>query len=340
MQSRTVLGALSCWAIAGCAAGPATLATHAPSTPRSQRVEQRLSSSTAPVAIDRLLQLGEEALRVGDILGARALFDRVVEREPSNPRASYYLGVVFERTGNPEEAKEWYRRAFRSDPELAEAAINLSAVLMDEKSFGEAVRVLERAVDAAPDDPLLNINLGVARTDAGDIDGALSAYRTALRVAEHPETRLSVAALLIGERRDDEALAELKRIRALSGDRRDLLATVAFLFDQIGATSDCVASLDRAIALGPDAALYVQRGLCRQHARDDKAAVLDFKSAVAFDGDNGIAHCLLAEHYARRGPYTESLASSEWCATLEQDTPLGDRAAERLRAAGRKKRAQ
>jgi tetratricopeptide (TPR) repeat protein len=147
-----------------------------------------------------------------------------------------------------------------------------------------------------------------------------------------------VAALLIGERRDDEALAELKRIRALAGDRRDLLATVAFLFDQIGATSDCVSSLDRAIVLGPDAALYVQRGLCRQHARDDKLAVEDFKAAVALNGDDGIAHCLLAEHYARRGPYNEALAASEWCAVLEQNTPLGDRAAERLRAAGRKTR--
>lgn len=316
----------------GCAAAPT-------SSPAVRAMTARASVPVTPVSmgppIGQSVRLGEDALRAGRLDEARAHFDEVLQRDPGHPRANYYLGMIFERAGDNEQAKAWYRKAFRSDPELAEAAINLSAVLLDEGTPKEAVIVLETAVERAPEDPLLNINLGFARSSAGDADGAIDAYRAALRVAEHPETRLSIAALLMSEGRDDEALAEIKRVRALSNDRRELLATVAFLFDQLGQHEDCVTSLDRAMALEPAAELALQRGLCEMRRGASKEAERDFRRALALDSELEIAHCLLADLLEARGAWRASLESSEWCAALAAGTPLGERAAERLRKAGR-----
>jgi protein O-GlcNAc transferase len=333
VRYRSVAFVLPLMAI-GCGGAAAPTSVPFSLAPRPASV-LRAEKAPAPRPIGQVVRLGEEALRLGRLDEARRYFDGVLERDPDHPRVNYYLGMIFERMGDNEQAKAWYRKAFRSDPDLAEAAINLSAVLLDEGSPGEAVTVLEAAVRRAPEDPLLNINLGFARSSSGDSDGAIAAYRSALRVAEHPETRLSIAAMLMSEGRDHEALAEVRRVRALSNERRDLLATVAFLFDQLGEYDDCVSSLDRAMLLEPAAELALQRGLCQLRKGDDKAAENDFRKALSLDAELEIAHCLLAEQLSARGAWQDALESSEWCAALAPDTPLGKRAAERVRKAGR-----
>jgi hypothetical protein len=86
-------------------------------------------------------------------------------------------------------------------------------------SFGqttEAVREYEEAISLRPLDYVLWLSLGSARDEAGDTDGALVAFREAVRLAPfYAEPRWQLGNLLLRARRSEEAFAEM-RAAALS----------------------------------------------------------------------------------------------------------------------------
>lgn len=314
-----MFAALVCGVAAGCMA-----TAGASSPPVQQERPSRLGAAPTVVAeaidpVQKALELGEQALKLGDLLTAQLFFRQVVEQQPEHPRASYYLAVILEQSGDSEAAKQWYRQALQSDPDLAAAAINLSAVLLDQGHADDAVAVLEEAVAHSPKDPILSINLGSALSRAGNVDGAIEAYRKALTIVEHPETRLAVVVLLAESGHLDESLAELRRIPAVAEDRRDILGTVAFLFEQMGEPGDCVHTLDHAIALEASAELYAQRGSCRERTGDRRGAEADYRAAVGADADFAAGHCMLAQTLRQSGRWQEASTESDWCTALDPE---------------------
>ena len=57
---------------------------------------------------------------------AERLLDRIIEQHPDSADAVYYLGVVYERTGRPVEARSMWRQARDIDPDHLEALRSLA----------------------------------------------------------------------------------------------------------------------------------------------------------------------------------------------------------------------
>jgi hypothetical protein len=104
-------------------------------------------------------------------------------------------------------AERGYRRAIERDPTLADAVLNLSALLCDSGRFSAAMGVLDRGLRHRPDVALLYFNRGVALEDLGRQGEAIASYEASLRV--------------------DPSLADahynLARLHELAGDRRRAL---------------------------------------------------------------------------------------------------------------------
>ncbi len=84
---------------------------------------------------------------------------------------------------------------------------------------GRAVPLLEAAVRLAPDDVDALSNLGVALRHAGDVDGALDAYRRGLDISPgNPRILKNLSRLYRGLGRDDDAVRALEaaKLRAAS----------------------------------------------------------------------------------------------------------------------------
>ncbi len=113
-------------------------------------------------------------------------------------------------TGNALNARLLLSRGLTAEGRDAEALAELEAV------YGEAIRLFGQEQPRI--EPIANF-LGLARADAGDLDGAVSAFRAALAVAErvHGGTggnrgidHFALGRALAAQRHDDEALVHLK----------------------------------------------------------------------------------------------------------------------------------
>lgn len=106
-------------------------------------------------------------------------------------------------------------RAVKLNPTIPEAHYVRASLLYKRDELVEAVKAFERAVALRPRDYALWLELGRARDQASDVEGALAAFRESVRLAPfyaQPHWQLGNTLLRSGRR--DEALAELRRAAA------------------------------------------------------------------------------------------------------------------------------
>ncbi|MBC8030755.1 MAG: tetratricopeptide repeat protein [Pyrinomonadaceae bacterium] len=106
-------------------------------------------------------------------------------------------------------------RAVRFGPSSSEAHYLRARLLSDNSLRTEAIRAYEQAAALRPRDYVLWLELGRARDQVNDVEGALAAFRESMRLAPfyaQPHWQLGNTLLRSGRR--DEALAELRRAAA------------------------------------------------------------------------------------------------------------------------------
>jgi hypothetical protein len=106
-------------------------------------------------------------------------------------------------------------QATRFSPFDPESHFARATVLTSTGAFAEATKEYERAVALRPRDYLLWLNLGHARDQVSDAEGALTAFAEAARLApNYAQPHWQMGNLLIRSRRPDEAFPELRRAAA------------------------------------------------------------------------------------------------------------------------------
>jgi Flp pilus assembly protein TadD len=161
------------------------------------------------------VNLGQALLQVGDLAGARRAWDTALSLDPDSAEALAGYGLIHERRGEREQAVRMFRRALALDMGSAQIHNNLAVSLIGLEAFAEALGHLDEAVRLKPDfaDALFNRgvclerlsrrtlaidayraaiairatharahnNLGNLLSEAGDLPGAVAAYRNFLR---------------------------------------------------------------------------------------------------------------------------------------------------------------
>lgn len=84
--------------------------------------------------------------------------------------------------GNWAEAERLWREVHRLDPANPQALFSLGVHAMQRRDFPEALKLIERACVASPNDVLARITLGVVRRELGDVNGELAAVDAALAI--------------------------------------------------------------------------------------------------------------------------------------------------------------
>jgi Flp pilus assembly protein TadD len=96
-----------------------------------------------------------------------------------------------------------------SDPDVHYAR---ALALANQGRFNEVVEEDERAVSLRPRDYVLWLELGIARDQAGDIEGAVAAFRQAVRFAPYyAEPHWQLGNVLLRSKRVDEAFTEMRQ---------------------------------------------------------------------------------------------------------------------------------
>jgi putative PEP-CTERM system TPR-repeat lipoprotein len=175
-----------------------------------------------PANLSAKLQLGNLYLKMKDFIAAGTTINEIIRTNDDFAPAHYALGSLYEQTGKKKDAVKKYRDAlaksqsyvpalnnlaylaadgYGSKEESLQLAINafklepgnpgvmdtLGYALLKNGKYGEAVKVLDKATAALPNNPTVLYHFALALKGSGDQKKSLDRVQKALQLGNFPE---------------------------------------------------------------------------------------------------------------------------------------------------------
>jgi choline-sulfatase len=172
--------------------------------------------------------------QAGRTESALALFQRAQKENDLNAVPIADAAGCLLDLGRKPEAEREYRRALALDPAQAVAASNLARMLRAKGDRKGAVEVLDTALRAGAHESDIFLERGVARAEAGNLEGALADFREAARRAPANPVPLENAARTAYDlKRVRDASQIYEQLLRLAPNRSDLWKTegAIYLYD-------------------------------------------------------------------------------------------------------------
>ncbi|MBI2526257.1 MAG: tetratricopeptide repeat protein [Candidatus Rokubacteria bacterium] len=164
-----------------------------------------------------LLALGLTLYRNEDWRDSERLFTRMASSSPHSWKAAVNLGHVYQQRDDLLLAAAEFRRALALRPDLPSALMGLAVVESRLGIHGEAIRLGRRAQAAAPGSDLMDLQLALIHSNAGDHAAAAERFAEAVRKGpRRPDARFHLALELARAGREAEARAVLRDAEAFS----------------------------------------------------------------------------------------------------------------------------
>jgi protein O-GlcNAc transferase len=142
----------------------------------------RGSEARAGVSLDELWTAARASLRAGDSRSAIAHYHALLAVAPESLQAWLGLGWVLRDLGRAEGALRAARRAHELGVDSTEAALLLTAALVDTWQIAEALSEAERGLSRGGSVADFHFHRGRARLGSGDVPAALASFRHALEL--------------------------------------------------------------------------------------------------------------------------------------------------------------
>jgi Flp pilus assembly protein TadD len=164
--------------------------------------------------LNDLLEEARKDIEAQNYQAAIEPLEKVLAEKDDFAYAHFELGYAYTALGRSKEARPEYERALQLDPKMAEAALNLGILLLNEEPQA-AVAALAKAVELRPTESRPRALLGLAYEKSADFKNATSAYEGALALdPQDRETSLRLAQLYFRHNRTAEAEAKFRAILA------------------------------------------------------------------------------------------------------------------------------
>jgi tetratricopeptide (TPR) repeat protein len=149
---------------------------------------------------------GAELVSEGEYAQAVSLLSEVVNREPNNPYALFFLGAALFETGDLSRALKAYLEALRVRPDYLGALIGAGWALHSLGRYREALKVGRQLLLKAKEDPDGLYLLGLCHYALGDAAAALGYLTRFLNTRPELEVALEVEGLIKVLRGEVQAL--------------------------------------------------------------------------------------------------------------------------------------
>ncbi len=100
----------------------------------------------SPQKIKSLMQKGGTEIKTGDYSSAINTFASILESQPKNPTANYYLGFAYHAQGDAQQASKFYSIAVKEKPALIQGWLNLANTYMLQEKLDDAEMAFRKAV--------------------------------------------------------------------------------------------------------------------------------------------------------------------------------------------------
>ncbi len=155
----------------------------------------------------------DSALQEGRLEEAIERYQRLLDAEPGNGLAHYYLGYAFGLTGGHDKEIEHYERAAALGFGDATFFFNLGMALAEVGELERGAVALQRAVSMDPNNAENHFGLGMVLESLGRNDAAIAAFaRTVELEPSRVAARFSLARLLLRAGDPEEARQQLEAV--------------------------------------------------------------------------------------------------------------------------------
>ena len=96
------------------------------------------------LTIDQALQQGVDAHKEGKLEEAKRLYQAILQSQPLHPDANHNLGVLSVSVNKVQEALPLFKTALESNPKMEQFWLSYINVLIKEKQFDNAKKVIEQ----------------------------------------------------------------------------------------------------------------------------------------------------------------------------------------------------
>jgi tetratricopeptide (TPR) repeat protein len=325
MMNRNRILRSSLWMVAvallasGCTSSTATGPT-GPGT-RSPVAKQPTGPAKQPEAIpisNRAKLLFEDAVKAMDAQkkgkavdypSLERKFKAAMDADPNLAEADYNLGVLAERQGKKDEAKNWYRSAIKKKPSLRQASENLAVMAQNEGDIAGAVALYQDVLKRYPDDAASRARLAEIYRQTGNHDRALEFARAALMRDPQSTTALKVMMRSYVDRKQ-LALAKLVAVRALKLDENDpeLHHTVGLILQTEGDADGARLQFKRALEARADyLPAHIVLAQLALDSEDYPGAEEHLRKILQAGGKSAAVHLNLGVAYKGQGQYDKAM---------------------------------
>ncbi|MDR2934680.1 MAG: tetratricopeptide repeat protein [Candidatus Adiutrix sp.] len=263
---------------------------------------------------------GDRLFEGGDLSGALREYERGLALAPEHLNLLNSLGVCQGRLGRAREALATFHRIVGLDPENMMAHYNLGYTYLLAGRLPEAEESLARAAELAPDNFETLFHLGRVALELGHLDKALPALKKAGEVGGNRPAvfRLLGEALLLAHDHQGAMAAFKKAVKAAPDDAYALSALGTLFADLSGDLPVARSLFQRSVELEPTNSLYRQRiGRLLFTLGDFTGAEHHLKMAVEYGSQAPEVHFQLGRVAEETGRPDE--AQSHFAAALAQD---------------------
>jgi len=264
-----------------------------------------------PILPPELVQ-AETAIEKKDYASAQPLLQQVVGKTPTNYRAWFDLGFVYNALGQTAEAINAYEKSVAAKPDVFESNLNLGLMLA-KADQPDAEKYLRAATKLKPiDHPDQNQEqawLALAHVLEGNQpEEALEAYGHAAKLQpKDPEPHLSAASLLF--RQNKYADAEQRYRQALTADPKsaDALIGIANIYARGDRLTEAADTLRQLVSLQPDyAPAHFELARVLEADKKHDEAIAEYQAGLKLSPNDKDAQLALAHALTTAGKYQDA----------------------------------
>lgn len=241
------------------------------------------AATLSPTQAEPLALLVDAHLVLGQKDRVVATGERLLRVQGETPAAYLVFAIVNEKVDRPTEALEAYQRVLDKEPGHLVAARARARLLARQQRMPEAIRLLEEAARLNPKAPEPLLDLAQAEERAGNVPGAVAAYRRAIERAPDNGILLNNLAYLLAGDPDarDEAVRLAERAHGLAPQSPMVADTLGWLLYLKGDLPRAEALLAAAAKAAPGIAevryhlgmVYAKQGKTEDARRELEAAL-------------------------------------------------------------------
>jgi tetratricopeptide (TPR) repeat protein len=292
----------------------------------SGKTEKAIDEFKSLIALDPSARsyafMGLSYRHLGRFDEARKYFQEGLKLDPRNGSCLFNMGYIEERQGNHVAAEGFFQQALQSNPDDAEALLELANLRIAAKKFEEAAVLLRRYVKVSRDPAsgyykLAMVERNLHQTEAAQRD--LNVFQTLSKNAstgpypfQHLFDYLDNRASLSARERTQLDLTQLTEQIQKHPDQPQDLYLLAETYLKLGQNEEArktIAQLDQLSASDYRTQTGVGVLLARYRLYDE--AILHFQSALRANPDSDDVKFDLADAYFRKGLYPQALEAAQ-----------------------------